>query len=142
MTGVAAQMCGDRSVVESLGYQVQSDGTIMQQEPDEEGKTRWVPFSKLSVRRAILNDLSPAATFIAYNYNTPVDVKKFEKEAKRILREVEEECGWMFETKHSDGRTGKINYTVWSDVFICPDCSHEVVFWEAAVDKEAGQGNG
>jgi DNA modification methylase len=139
MTGVAAQMCGDRSVVESLGYQVKADGIIMQQETDEDGKTRWVPFSKLGVRRTLLNDLSPAATFIAYNYNTPVDVKAFEKEAKRILKEVEEECGWMYETRHSDGRIGKINYTVWSDVFVCPECSGEVVFWEVAVDSDAGK---
>jgi DNA modification methylase len=139
MTGVAAQMCGDRKTVESLGYQVQSDGTIMQQETDENGKTHWIHFSKLGVRKAVLNDLSPAATFIAYNYNTPVDVKAFEREAKRILKEVEKECGWMYETKHSDGQIGKINYTVWSDVFICPECAGEVVFWEEAVDKEAGK---
>jgi len=31
---------------------------------------------------------------------------------------------------------GTVNYTVWSDVFVCPDCTGEVVFWEAAVDKE------
>lgn len=139
MTGVAAQMCGDRKTVESLGYQVKPDGTIMQQETGDDGKTRWVPFSKLGVRRAVLNDLSPAATFIAYNYNTPVDVKEFEKEAKRILKEVEDECGWMYETKHTDGRIGKINYTVWSDVFVCPECANEVIFWEAAVDKEASK---
>ncbi|WP_367344116.1 DNA methyltransferase [Methanomethylovorans sp.] len=139
MTGVAAQMCGDRKTVESLGYQVKPDGTIMQQETGEDGKTCWVPFSKLGVRRAVLNDLSPAATFIAYNYNTPVDVKAFEKEAKRILKEVEDECGWMYETKHTDGRIGKINYTVWSDVFVCPNCSNEIIFWEAAVDKEVGK---
>lgn len=141
MTGIAAQMCGDRSVVESLGYQVKTDGTILQQETDEEGKTRWVPFSKLGIRRAVLNDLSPAATFIAYNYNTPVDVKAFEKEAKRILKEVEEECGWMYKTIHSNGQIGKINYTVWSDVFVCPECTGEVIFWEAAMDKEAGNVN-
>jgi DNA modification methylase/rubredoxin len=139
MTGVAAQMCGDRKTVESLGYQVKPDGTIMQQEIGEDGKTRRVPFSKLGVRRAVLNDLSPAATFIAHNYNTPVDVKAFEKEAKRILKEVEEECGWMYETKHTDGRIGKINYTVWSDVFVCPECANEIIFWEAAVDREAGE---
>ncbi|MGD9780336.1 DNA methyltransferase, partial [Methanomethylovorans sp.] len=75
----------------------------------------------------------------AYNYNTPVDVKAFEKEAKRILKEVEEECGWMYETKHTDGRMGKINYTVWSDVFVCPNCSKEVIFWEAGVDREASK---
>lgn len=137
MTGVAAQLCGDRNVVIGLGYQVKPDGTILQEETDEDGKKTWVAFSKLGVRRAVLNDLSPAATFIAYNYNTPVDVAAFEREAKRILKEVEAECGWMYETLHNDGKTkGKINYTVWSDVFICPECSSEVIFWEAAVDKE------
>lgn len=140
MTGVAAQMCGNREVVMSLGYQVKPDGTILQEETDEDGKKVWKPFSKLGPRRAVLNDLSPAATFIAYNYNTPVDVASFEKEAKRILNEVEKECGWMYETLHTDGKTkGKINYTVWSDVFVCPNCTKEVVFWDAAVDQEAGK---
>ena len=132
MTGVAAQLCGDKATVESLGYRVQEDGTVL----DEQGR----PFSKLGAREAILGDLSPAATFIAYNYNTPVDVAAFEREAKRILKEVEDECGWMYETLHTDGKTkGRINYTVWSDVFVCPECSSEVVFWEAAADKEVGK---
>lgn len=140
MTGVAAQMCGDREVVMSLGYQVKPDGTILQEEVDENGKKAWRPFSKLGARRAVLNDLSPAATFIAYNYNTPADVAAFEKEAKRILKEVEKECGWMYETLHTDGKTkGKINYTVWSDVFVCPECAEEVVYWENALDREAGK---
>jgi hypothetical protein len=138
MTGVAAQMCGEREVVMSLGYQVKPDGTILQEEMDEDGKKVWRPFSKLGVRRAILNDLSPAATFIAYNYNTPVDVVGFEKEAKRILNEVESECGWMYETNHTDGRTGKINHILWSDVFTCPECATELVFWDVAVEYEKG----
>src|SRR5690554_4351648 len=188
MTGVAAQLCGDRAAVESLGYKVDDQGVVYRQEEhiDESGKkrTEWTPFSKLGVRYAILNDLSPAATFIAYNYNTPVDIAAFEREAKRILEEVEDECGWMYATlahgepgsglptldegmirevadrikqartadevreimaelttkssKVGNGRlaVGKINYTVWSDVFICPDCTQEVIFWDAAVDKE------
>lgn len=142
MTGVAAQLCGDRQAVESLGYQVQEDGTIL----DEKGR----PFSKLGPRKSILNDLSPAATFIAYNYNTPVDVEVFEQEETRILEEVEKECGWMYETRHvidgvpqtdSHGNPikGRINYTVWSDVFVCPHCAEEIVFWEAAVDQDAGK---
>jgi DNA modification methylase len=142
MTGVAASLCRDRKAVESLGYIVQDDGTII----DEKGR----PFSKLGVRKAILVDLSPAATFIAYNYNTPVDVRAFEREARRILDEVEKECGWMYRTQHvADGKVqkdakgnpimGKINYTVWSDVFICPSCSGELVFWEVAVDKKEGR---
>jgi DNA modification methylase len=90
-------------------------------------------------RKAVLCDLSPAATFIAYNYNTPVDVQAFEREAKRILQEVERACGWMYETWHPhcddlNRVEGRINYTVWSDLFICPYCETEFVFWDVAVE--------
>ena len=82
MTGVAAQLCGDRAAVESLVGRTGS--------PTETSRTTS-PTYRIGARRAILNDLSPAATFIAYNYNTPVDAAAFEREAKRILREVERE---------------------------------------------------
>lgn len=137
MTGVAAQMCGDQATVESLGYQVKRDGIILEKQVNESGKLVWSPFAKLGARKTVLNDLSPAATFIANNYNTPVDVQEFAKEAKSIFSEVEDECGWMYETLHTDEKTkGKMNYTVWSDVFVCPECAGEVVFWDAVVDKE------
>ena len=139
MTGVAAQMCGDREVVMSLGYQVKPDGTILQEEMDEDGKKVWRPFSRLGVRKALLSDLSPVATFIGYNYNTPIDATLFEREANRILAEVEKENGWMLETKHPDGRTGKIAYVIWSDVLACPECSEEILFWKTAVDIPGGK---
>ena len=135
MTGVAAQLCGDRDAVAKLGYFVDSDGDIFESPGDEQ------PIAALGARKAILNDLSPAATFIAYNYNTPVDAKAFEREANRILDEVEEECGWMYETwhphcDHPDRVKGTIRYTIWSDVFVCPQCSQEMVFWDVAVNHE------
>ena len=149
MTGIAAQMCGDKAAVESLGvskqspeqkYRVENDNTILERQLSESGKVLWVPFSKLGTRKVVLNDLSPAATFIAYNYNMTLDVTAFEREANRIFAEVEEECGWMYETFHTDGKTkGKINYTVWSDVFICSECTREVIFGEAAVDQNSGK---
>jgi rubredoxin len=148
MTGVAASLCGDRKAVESLGYTVAGDGWIYEGYSTdylkESRKLRGQkPISRLGARRAVLVDLCPAATFIAYNYNTPVDAAAFEREARRILRDVEAECGWMYETWHPHvshpGRVkGRINYTVWSDVFVCPACGGELVFWEAAVDQAAG----
>ncbi len=132
MTGVAAQMCGSHSAVDSLGYTVLADGVIT----DSSGQ----PISKLGARRSVLNDLSPAATFISYNYNAPVDVNVFGKEARRILKELSDECGWMYETTHTDGRSkGRINYTVWSEVFSCPECSSEIVFMREAFDQRAQQ---
>jgi len=132
MTGVAAQMCGN------------PDPDFKLQIEQEMGQVKW------GARKVILCDLSPAATFIAYNYNNPVNVEEFEREARRILDEVEKECGWMYETQHTingkvqkgpDGKPviGRINYTVWSDVFVCPQCSQEVVFWHAAIDKKEGK---
>ncbi|HOW14993.1 DNA methyltransferase [Methanosarcina sp.] len=94
--------------------------------------------AQLLHRRAILCDLSPAAAFIAYNYNTPVDILNFKKEVSRILAEVENECGWMYETFDNDRKkNGKINYIIWSDILVCPYCKNEYVFWDAAIDKDS-----
>ena len=45
----------------------------------------------------------------------------------------------MYETLHTDGKTkGRINYTVWSDVFSCGECGKEIIFVEEALDTETG----
>jgi DNA modification methylase/rubredoxin len=132
MTGVAAQLSGDKKTVESLGYRVDETGQVR----DETGEV----VSQIGARKAVLVDLSPAATFIAYNYNTPVDAAAFERESHRILDEVEKECGWIYETLHTDGKTkGRINFTIWSDVYVCPQCNTEMTFWDVAVDQEHGK---
>jgi hypothetical protein len=124
MTGVAAQWCGTAPDVyrRSLEKGWKADGL---------GKPDW------GARRVVLGDLGPAATFIAANYNTPFDVQAFAKAAQSILDDVESELGWMYETRHTDGKTvGRVNYTVWSEVFSCPECSGEVNFVEEALDQE------
>lgn len=124
MTGVAAQLCGKPDV--ETKYKIETEFKVNGLE-----KPVW------GTRRAICGDLSPVASFIAYNYNTPIDVSEFEREAQRILAEVEKECGWMYETKDKYGK-GKINYTVWSDVFVCPSCNDEIIFYDVAVEKATG----
>jgi len=136
MTGVASQLCGDRREVESLGYRIDDGGTVLEQQSSN-GKTSWRPISQLGTRSAILTELLPAASFIAANYNTPVDVHEFQQEAEKITHAVEKEFGWMFRSRHSDTNTiGKINFTLWSDVFICSECSGAIIFWDVAADKE------
>ncbi|MBU4222074.1 MAG: site-specific DNA-methyltransferase [Euryarchaeota archaeon] len=88
-------------------------------------------------RSAILSDLSSIATFIAYNLNEYTNLNKFDKEVERVLQEVNDECGWLYETTHIDGTTkGEIVYTIFSEVLICPYCGNEYVVWDAAVDYE------
>ena len=53
------------------------------------------------------------------------------------LRDVEREIGWMYETLHSDGKTkGRIEFTVWSEIFTCPECAGEVNFIAEALDDD------
>ena len=123
MTGVAAQWCG----AAPPAYQ-----RMLDQLCKAEGREPPV----WGTRRVVLGDLSPAATFIAANYNIPFHVSAFQAAADQLLAEVEAQVGWMYETRHTDGRsTGRINYTVWSEVFSCPDCTGEVVFMDEALDK-------
>jgi hypothetical protein len=132
MTGVAAQLCADENEVRELGYRVDQEGTIF----NEEG----TPFSKLGARKAILSDLSPAATFISYNLNTPVG--EIEKQARAFLSKTYSEYKWMYETIHDKGeRKGLINYVIWSDLFVCSSCTNEIVFWDLGVDHEKGKIN-
>ena len=127
MTGVAAQWCGTapESYRRTLEARWEEDGF---------GKPRW------GARRAILNDLSPAAGFIAANYTRPFDVDAFAAAGRALLDETEAEIGWMYETRHTDGKTkGRIDYTVWSEVFSCPECVGEIIFTDHALDTGTGR---
>ena len=124
MTGVAAQWCGLAP-------------STYRHELEMEWKKQGKPAPKWGARRAVINDLSPAATFIGANYNIPFDVEAFAKAGKQLLKELEQDIGWMYETAHTEGKTkGRIEYTVWSEVFTCPHCAGEVNFLDEAFDKE------
>lgn len=127
MTGVAAQMCAtsDSDLRHALSSEIED--------------------AEFGERKAILSDLSPAASFIAYNYNTPLELKSFYQDIERITGEAEAELSWMYRTRHAEKTStllgdlpsyGRINYTVWSDVLICPSCGKEIVYYNAAFNKE------
>jgi len=154
MTGVAARLCGDPKAVRELGYTVNKDGNVL----DESGRS----FSKIGERFAILNDLSPAATFIARNYNSSINPLDFKKDAENFLAKLQTESSWMFKTLHkpSDNQIsagvalikkggkpnldeaaqcGTVNFSVWSDVFHCPECASEIVYYNEAISPETGK---
>lgn len=91
-----------------------------------------------SKRKAILLDLSPIATNISFNYNHSTQSTRYLTEAGRIIDEIENELGWMLETKHKDGRLGRISSVLYSDNFYCPLCNTDFVLWDNAVDEEQG----
>lgn len=124
MTGVATQWCD----VATTSYRV---------DIESQWKKRGLKAPIWGRRRVILNDLSPAATSIAYNYVNPFDLHVFEKAADAVLDAVKDDVGWMYETTHSNGENGEIENVVWSEVFSCPECAGEVNFLENALQPES-----
>lgn len=114
MTGLAAQSCG-----------IDDQQMSFSSAKEEKG-----------ARKAVLFDLSPTATYIAHNYNTHIDTTKFYEKAEKIISDAKEKFDWAFETLHDGEPGGHINYTVWSRVYICPNCGEQIVLWDATVDYD------
>ncbi|MBE6232698.1 MAG: DNA methylase [Bacteroidales bacterium] len=115
MTGVAAGLCDDTSI------KLVKDSL------------------RIGKRHAILSDLSPVASLIASNYNTHLTHSKIFDDIEKELALAEKKYEWMYETKHSDTIKGIINYTVWSDIFLCPDCGKEYDFYHTAVNSSTNE---
>ncbi|AUH64070.1 DNA methyltransferase [Paracoccus zhejiangensis] len=124
MTAIAAQWCD----AAPLAYRHQIE---------LERHKAGLPAPRWGARRAIVGDLAPVATFISANQTIPFDVPGFEVEFEKLLEATSQKIGWMYETLHSDGKTkGRIEYTIWSEVFTCPECSAEINFVAEAMDQE------
>lgn len=113
MTGVAANLCGSFEDVLKL----------------QEKNVR------VGVRHALCSDLSPVASLIAASYNLDYNPKQFEIKANKIIETVEKEFGWMYKTD-VNGRSAKINYVIWSDIYTCPTCGKDVNLWDVAVSED------
>ncbi len=123
MTGVAAQACGKPDPKTKAAIEAAMGA----------GNVEW------GARRAILGDLGPSATFIAAGVNLPVNANKFDAASKRLLERFEAEFGWMYKTtvtpEKGEPFEADIDYTIWSEVFTCPHCGGEVVFYDAAFNE-------
>ena len=134
MTGVAAAACSNST--DEIAARI-----------NKEWQNQFGHKPNWGVRHAVIGDLSPYATNIAYFYNTPVNIQQLKAEVERIQEEMEKECGWMYTTlepvERKQGKNtvteiveGKISFVVWSDIMVCPYCGQEYVFWHQAVDHE------
>jgi DNA modification methylase len=137
MTGVAVRSCDSIESLGTIGYSVKGDQII---------NAKGTVVSSFGARTVVLSDLSPFATFISSNYNANLDVVKFNKIANEILESLDSKLGWVYETLHQPSKKqileavrseskkrsfqmGKIEHTIWSEVYICEKCDSEIILW-------------
>jgi hypothetical protein len=88
-------------------------------------------------RKALLSDLSPAATFIAYNLNTPINASDYLTAVQEILNNAEDLENFLYSTHcRTCHKIVPMLYTVWSYGMICNVCEKEFVLWDVARDEK------
>jgi len=127
MTGVAAQLCGDREAVDMLDYAVLADGIVM----DEHGQA----ISKIGPRPTILSDLSPFAGFVAAQYNHFSPAAYASSTIAAPLHKLRSHWGHLYRTREPETSVeGEADFFVWSEIFSCPHCSQGDTLFGFAVD--------
>lgn len=124
MTGVAAGACASSDY--SLKDRINKDFIYNSLTPPNWGK-----------RYSILTDLSPIASFIAYNNNNNNNIE----EAKRFTQQLstlKKKYEYLYHTKHTNDKLGIIEYVVWSDVIVCDHCQKEMLFFDTFVQRGEG----
>lgn len=92
----------------------------------------------LAGRRAILNDLSPAAAHLAWNHTRPCDGEALAEAFARVAAAVSPRLTKLYATEDETGRPAQIRWTVWSTRHRCPVCAHEFDLWDT-IDRSAGR---
>ena len=124
MTGVATGMCEGPDA--ELKNKIDKEFDVTFQSRPNWGK-----------RHSILNDLSPIASFISFNNNNN-DIVSESKKFTKLLNELKNKYAFLYRTKHHDGNYGSIEYVVWSDVIVCENCQHEMLFFDTFVQRGEG----
>ena len=132
MTGVAAALCEDPRKCKAL----------------------TATSSPIGQRWAVLMDLSPIATFIASNLLRPVNRKNFLVAVEKICADIDATYGHLYLTNHNgwkvrdrkrvehkdvqtrDDQQGIVEFTLYSDVVRCPECTAETTLYTVAVDEK------
>lgn len=84
----------------------------------------------LENRKCILIDGSPNAVNMAYNLINFIDMKKLDKEYKKLVLELEDEINDIYYTKTKDGYSGYADVIIASNVYLCPNCDNEIVLYK------------
>ncbi|KCZ62140.1 hypothetical protein L53_12910 [Hyphomonas sp. L-53-1-40] len=92
----------------------------------------------LAGRRAILNDLSPAAAHLAWNHTRPCDPTALKAAFNRLEAEVKEDLDSLYATESDDGKPAVLRWMMWSSKHQCPHCERQFLLWDA-IDKKTGK---
>jgi DNA modification methylase len=120
MTSVAAQLCENPN--KELKHLIEEEWLKLYNK-----KPIW------GIRKSICSDLSPIATLLASNFSSTEDIQIFEENSKKILNEFKNKLGDLYTVIYKN-KECEVNYILYSDVNLCPNCNEDIVFWGEIFD--------
>ena len=84
-------------------------------------------------RKAILVELSSLGSFISKVMCNPPESSLFNKIAKKLIADTEDELNGIYETTDPQGNSGILRYVIWSEILICPKCQKSNTYWDHSV---------
>ena len=118
MTGVGGSFCRNITKEPETLYRFQKEFKDFEKE------------FKIGKRNVINIDLSTIASHISHIYNSEFNKNNFLRDYNKLKAHLSE-FKHYFETKHNSTK-GLINYSVYSQLYICNECHAEFDFYEAA----------
>lgn len=79
----------------------------------------------------VLNELSPAASFISDRFVTSIDPALYEAGVRVVLDALSSLRTTLYTTTCREcGKSTELLYTVWSYFVLCSECGHEFLLWD------------
>jgi 16S rRNA G966 N2-methylase RsmD len=90
---------------------------------------KWGP------RTVHLFEVGTLGSFISSVLCSPPDPSEFSKAVLKLCEQAKDRIGWIYKAKAPDGGEGIIRHVIWADVLVCPHCTAEITYWDAAVER-------
>lgn len=121
-TGIAAAACAEPDPQALEGF------------PDDEKSTvQW------GRRQSVCLDLGVLPTFIGRTLLSVADDEAFRKDVERVLDNLQEQYGWIYEAEDPQGKEGRVRHIYWSEMTHCTSCRSQHAYADLFVDFD-GQG--
>ncbi|MEX0981358.1 MAG: DNA methyltransferase [Bacteroidales bacterium] len=120
MTCVAAQLCANPDKETKIKIEKEWSATF-------NNSPNW------GLRKSICSDLSPIASFLADKFSSTESIEKFDSACNKLLSDFRDQLGDLYYVNYKHSRC-EINYVLYSDVYLCPNCNEDIVYWGQIFD--------
>jgi len=93
----------------------------------------------MSGRRAILRDISVVASHLAFNHSRPCDPESLQQIFDNLYEELKPTFSQIYQVPGgSKDEEGYAHYTLWSERYVCPECTKPFTLYDA-IDVSTGR---